>query len=139
MVQKKPFSTKNIFKKISKKKNVNLIENSCAISFNFGNLKINYLNIIDLKTKKVKKLYADIYILCCGAIESPRVLLQSMVGNKYQYKNKYIGKGINDHYKGIIGKFDLNDEENIFDIKLNDSEFSRVVLFHKIKFLGITV
>lgn len=136
LVQKKPFSTKNFFKKISKKRNVNLIENSCAVSFNFGNLKINYLNIIDLKTKKVKKLYADIYILCCGAIESPRVLLQSIVGNKYQYKNKYIGKGINDHYKGIIGKFNLNDEENIFDIKLNDSEFSRVGFVPQDKVFG---
>ena len=47
-----------------------------------------------------------------------------------------IGKGINDHYKGIIGKFDLNDEENIFDIKLNDSEFSRVGFIPQDKVFG---
>lgn len=135
LIQKKPFNTIKIFEKLKNKKKINIIENICAVSINHSFSKVNYLNVYDTKLKKKKKLYADIFILSLGAIETPRLLLQSKRNNKNFFNNNLIGIGLNDHYKGTIGKF-ISKESINFDFKLNNSENFRIGFTPKINKYG---
>tara|TARA_B100000886_G_scaffold340453_1_gene310114 strand:- start:10860 stop:12290 length:1431 start_codon:yes stop_codon:yes gene_type:complete len=125
LVQKKPFQTKNIFLDLEHNNKIKLINNACALDLFIKNNKVIFLNYFDTKKKINKKFYADIFILCSGAIETPRILLQSKLK---KFKNSYdkIGKGINDHYKGVVGQIEIKDSEHFFDLDLNGKVSSRL-------------
>ena len=125
LVQRKPFQTKNIFLDLEDKKKIKLINNACVLDLFTKNDKVIFLNYYDTREKIKKKFYADIFILCSGAIETPRILIQLKLK---KFKNSYnkIGKGINDHYKGEVGQIEIKDSEHIFDLDLNGKVHSRL-------------
>ena len=74
------------------------------------------LDLIGIMLNKI--ILADIFILCAGAIETPRIILQSnykKISNKYNY----VGKGINDHYKGVLGHIKIDHKVSVIDLPLN--------------------
>ena len=99
-IQTFPKNTKTIIEKIKNKKNVKLFEECCVLNFivNKNNKKITHLVYYDNVKKNKFLLKADLFILCAGAIETPRILLQTFKENKIP-KNPAVGVGLNDHYK----------------------------------------
>ena len=100
-VQKLPFRSREYIKNLSNSvRNLTLIENAVGISLEFlQNIKCN--SLVYSKDRITHKLNADIYIVCCGALESPRILLQSLK-NKPHFLPK-LGKGLIDHPHTIVG------------------------------------
>ena len=109
-VQKFPFRARKLLMKIVKDfNNVMFLESAVVVSLDISNDGLcNSLSYI--KDGDVSKVTADLFIICAGALESPRILLQSK-NTKFGLSDK-IGQGLVDHPHGIIGKITL--PEKIF-------------------------
>ena len=95
---KKKFSFKSKFlKKIIKRKNLNLfLENeltSIEYSENFNHTK----SITCISKGQINKFYAKKFILCCGAIETVKILLNSEIQQFKNFKFLNLGNYYMDH------------------------------------------
>ena len=109
---------------------VNLIENAVAISLKEKKLNKGQVEFVEIAIgKKIKKIYADIFIICCGTIETPRLILQSIESKGLDLKNNNIGKNLKDHPFTIIGELK---SKNRFHLKYFDVLLS--LFYRKFKF-----
>jgi hypothetical protein len=128
-VQRQPFRVrKKILDLKNKYTEINIIENAVAISLQEKNKRHVEFAEVTIE-KKIVKVYADIFIISCGSIETPRLLLQSIYQNKLNIKNNNIGKNIIDHPYSIIGELKSNKSFYLryFDVLLS-------FFFRKFKF-----
>lgn len=99
--QKDPsLSFSKIIRKLQNKNNVELLLGHTALQFKFSKSKVKYL-ICGTKNG-LKNVKADKFILCCGALESPRTLLNSRI------QNGNIGKNLIDHPMGNLCQIKFN-------------------------------
>jgi len=104
IIQKKPVRIRKIINDSCKKNsNLNLISNALVISLKYSGSKIT--SVIYNQNGIKKELTADIFVISAGALESPRILLDSFV---HDHKNYHIGKNLLDHPIVLIGKLKLN-------------------------------
>jgi hypothetical protein len=137
----KPHNFKYFFKKKNYRlKNLKILTDSKVISLSqdVKNKKISYINIKDKKLNNFK-IFAKNFILACGGVEIPRVLLNSKnknfplgIGN--QHGN--VGKYFSTHPKGNLGVAIINKETKF---KLHRNKYiskgflrAGIVLPHKI-------
>jgi hypothetical protein len=84
---------------------IELIENAVALSINStspGGDAIDSV-LVDVNGKKLV-IAADYFILSAGALETPRIVLQSIQEQKVAIKNQNIGRYLTDHPYTTIGK-----------------------------------
>ena len=130
-VQRRPLRVR---KKILDLKNqypeINFIENAIAISLKEKKSDKRQVEFVEIEIKKkIKKIYADIFIICCGSIETPRLILQSIESKGLSIKNNNIGKNLKDHPFTIIGELK---SKNRFHLKYFDVLLS--LFYRKFKF-----
>ena len=89
---KKKFSFKSKFlKKIIKRKNLNLFLENELTSIEYSENFNHTMSITCISKGQINKFYAKKFILCCGAIETVKILLNSEI---QQFKNfKFINLG----------------------------------------------
>ncbi len=130
-VQRAPLRIRGKILDLKKKyPEVNLIENAVAISLKEKKLNKGQIEFVEISTgNKIKKIYADIFIICCGSIETPRLILQSINSKGLDIKNNNIGKNLKDHPFAIIGELK---SKNRFHLKYFDVLLS--LFYRKFKF-----
>jgi hypothetical protein len=130
-VQRTPLRIREKILDLKKKyPEVNLIENAVAISLKEKKLNKGQVEFVEISIgKKIKKIYADIFIICCGSIETPRLILQSIESKGLDIKNNNIGKNLKDHPFTIIGELK---SKNRFYLKYFDVLLS--LFYRKFKF-----
>lgn len=107
-----------IINSLKKRLNVKIEFNSTCVGLNFKNKICESININ--KNNKVKKIKNfDKLIICCGAIESTRLLLssKSLKKNMFQKHYRNLGKFYSDHPHGYIGY--IKNPSNEFKKKFN--------------------
>ena len=99
LVPKKPIRGRKVLKDLVKKytNRIKLINNSIAIRLIFKEENnIKEINKIEInKNGEFKNIKADFFVCTLGALETPRLLLQSFP--KEEFINKFAGKGLMDH------------------------------------------
>lgn len=90
------------FNDLITKENIKVLFDSTVIKIN-GNSKIESLDLINSNNEK-SVIKAEVFIICAGGIESPRLLLVSNIGNE----NNQVGKYLMNHPKGTLGVLELN-------------------------------
>lgn len=104
-IMSEPLRTHSIFRELKEKKLINLYENCVAIELQDcdGNNKktklLKYFHDGD-----IKELYGDIFIVSCGALETPRLILQSHESNNFSCNKEYIGSNLIDHPWTVVGE-----------------------------------
>ena len=107
---------KKKFLKIIQKNNIFVIDNSHLIKINTNKKKVTNINCkIDNKSFIVE---SHKYVLACGGIENPRILLNS--------KNRFHPKGIGNS-NDLVGRFYMSHHAGIF---LNLNPFNRRNISH---------
>jgi len=87
--------------------NIKIFTESTATKFNFFESK-NLLKSIEINSnQKTFKVESKIFILCAGAIQNARILLNNSKNNLH-LKNELIGKYFMEHPKNNIGYLTLN-------------------------------
>jgi hypothetical protein len=83
---------------------IQFIENAVAIRINskMGVDSTVESLLVDVQGEK-KIIFADYFILSSGALETPRIMLQSIYEKSLHIKNKNIGKYLTDHPWTILG------------------------------------
>ena len=101
------FNYKSSFsKKLLNKKNVIILTNTTATNFYFSNSK-DKINKLEVNSNNKKILIkSKIFILCAGAIENAKILLNNSLNNKV-LDNPLIGKYFMDHPRINIGSIIL--------------------------------
>lgn len=79
----------------------NYMKNSIALKLNVNNLGL-VESVTCKRNNEPIHINADIFILALGAIENPRILLQSFNGT--HFFNRSVGKNLLDHPFSIIGR-----------------------------------
>jgi len=75
------------------------------------------------KNHVLSKIHADIFVLSCGAIETPRIMLESIEGGYLKnYVNPNIGKYLTDHPFAVIGNIQLKNKKY-----LSDQNFEKII------------
>ena len=141
-ISDKPYNFKYFLgSKINNLKNLTLLTESKVISLSqkIKNGDISYANV---KNKKLQdfKIFAKIFILACGGIEIPRIMLNSK-SNKLPYSigNRYgnVGRYFSTHPKGNLGvaliKKEANFSSSLFKNKYTSKGYVRsgIVLSRK--------
>lgn len=90
----------SIYKLWKKKSNFTLLENTSALQLIRTDDKITSLKV-GLENGETREISADTFILCAGALETPRLLLNSGI------ENKNIGKYLMDHPMGNLCQVEL--------------------------------
>ncbi|MFL2552072.1 MAG: GMC family oxidoreductase [Gammaproteobacteria bacterium] len=104
IIQKNPVRVRNIINDSSKKNtNLNLISNAIVISLKYRNSKIT--SVVYNQNGIQKELSADVFVISAGALESPRIILDSFIDD---HKNHNTGMNLLDHPIALIGKLKLN-------------------------------
>jgi len=113
----KPYSFKNFLKiKDNSLKNIKVLTDSKVISLSQEgkSKKISHINVKDKRLNNFK-INAKFFILACGGIEIPRIMLNSKnknfpngIGNQ----NGNVGKYFSTHPKGNLGVAKINKEIN---------------------------
>lgn len=95
------------FRKIIKRLRgrVNAVECSVAVSLNVDNNSDTIKSVRVSQNGKQRDIFADIFIVATGGLESPRLLLQSFENSKHS--NSMIGKGLMDHPHMTIGNLTI--------------------------------
>lgn len=114
--------------KIESSKNITTIVNATVTELipDQSHNKIECLEIKNL-SERAEHIYADIFILCCGGIENPRILLNSNSVIKSGIGNDYgnVGKYYQDHigfYGAKILPLNLNKFRRLFSTKLSANQ-----------------
>jgi choline dehydrogenase-like flavoprotein len=84
-------------------KKFRLIQDAVAIE-----IKLNQNSVSAVRCAKdtgIDDIQADIFVLCAGALETPRILMQSLSGT--EFFNELIGKCLIDHPVVFIGELNL--------------------------------
>ena len=103
-VMSEPLRTKSILKDLNDKGLINLYQNSVAISLEDGENDKNSVHFLNYyHDGKLKKIYGDLFIISCGALETPRLILQSSSKNKFTYMSNLAGTNLIDHPWTIVG------------------------------------
>ncbi len=80
---------------------LDLIENAIALTLNLGeNSQVVSVEYVVDGMKRVSS--ADIFVVCAGALETPRILKQSFAGTRFD--NELVGVGLMDHPFCVIGE-----------------------------------
>ncbi|WP_272657524.1 GMC oxidoreductase [Providencia sp. PROV118] len=114
-------STVKLYLEVSKISINNINNNAKSIDIEYKNKKIN--------------LPLDLLIICCGGINSPKIVMQIMEKNNYTVEN--IGKNFIDHPMGFLGKIKVKKEfKKLFKVlSHNDKETyssrTGIVIKHK--------
>lgn len=99
-----PRFRKILIKKLRKHHdNIHLISDSVAIKLKLIDRSVASIECV--RNGRNEHIYADIFILCTGALETPRILMQSLCGT--EYFNELIGKGLMDHPVVFLGQINL--------------------------------
>jgi hypothetical protein len=126
IIQKKSFNCRKIIND-NIKNNFNLIDNAVVTKFIFDKLKKKIIAVEYFKNKKIYREYSDIFLLSAGAIETPRILMQTYKSAKVLKQSK-LGKFVDDHPMGYIGK--IIAKKNFFsftnDLRINSQEDLRI-------------
>ena len=109
VIQTSPFRTLSVLESFKSNTNIDLVENSIALYFKSQKLSdsdevIQSLVLFDRVSNKQKEVTADFYILSAGALESPRLLLQSKHNGFLKFSSNAIGENLMDHPWAIIGE-----------------------------------
>ena len=99
-----------------------VIENASAISIlsNKENTK-NIETVQILSNNKLIKIHADIFVFCCGSLETPRLFLQSISQKQLNFRNKNIGRHLVDHPYTVVGDISFKKKIRLkyFDVFLS--------------------
>jgi len=109
VIQTSPFRTFSVLESLKRNPNIDLVENSIALYFKSQKLSesdevIQSLVFLDSVSKEQKEVTADLFILSAGALESPRLLLQSKYNGFLKFSSNAIGENLMDHPWAIIGE-----------------------------------
>lgn len=122
-VQKEPLRIRNKILDLKiEYPEINIIENIVATSLNSQGTRKDYVKFVNVVIdKQIKRIYADIFIISCGSIETPRLILQSIRAKELNLQNNNIGKNIKDHPWSVIGKLKSNSRFHLkyFDVFLS--------------------
>ena len=139
-IQKSPLRTKSIFKDLYAKGLINLYENTVVLSMEENKKDCNLIDKINyFHDGQIKSLEGDIFIVSCGALETPRLFLQSISENTYSNFSKHIGNNLIDHPWTVLGTL-----KSKRPIKINNFAFNSRLLSYrashnvKIKYKDIT-
>jgi hypothetical protein len=104
ILQKRPFRTRELIKGLDEHERLTLIRNAIGIEiYSDINGNIQSLKYYDHKFMSTKVVYADIFVISTGGLETPRILLQSIKSNSLKIDNKNIGKNLIDHPWSVLG------------------------------------
>jgi hypothetical protein len=112
LLQTKPLRVRDLLSSVTKKSNhITCLKNAVAINI-FQDIKsqstakglvVSRINEIDGSVVK-EIIYADYFVVSSGALESPRLILQSIKSGFKSINNKNIGKYLMDHPWTILGE-----------------------------------
>lgn len=107
LIPSKPLRARNLLKYLNKRYRDRLvfIEKSIALKLKYkvGLNGINKVNsVVVISEKKEINIYADNFVCSLGALETPRLLMQSFQNERNLLK--FIGKGLLEHPYAIISK-----------------------------------
>jgi glucose dehydrogenase len=100
------FST-HLLPEIRALRNFRLLEHTRAIkltavdSDNAEGFSISHVVAIDERTERIVEIEADVVIVCAGAIESPRLLLNSFADDRR--KAEQVGEFLQDNPRAVVG------------------------------------
>jgi len=100
------FST-HLLPEIRTLRNFRLLEHTRAIKLtavdgdNAEGFSISHVVAIDERTKRIVEIEADVVIVCAGAIESPRLLLNSFADDRS--KAEQVGEFLQDSPRAVVG------------------------------------
>lgn len=120
-VQKRPFRTRKGLNDLKNScANLIFVENATAINL-IGNLledpsKATGL-VVDINGQK-NIISADYFILAAGALETPRIVLQSTIDRHYYVDNDNVGQCLFDHPWTVIGE--ISAKQGWFRLGLSD-------------------
>ena len=124
-VQTKPLRTREMLINAKNQEyDIEFITNAVAISLQCSKCQENYkaerlvVNIAGIH----KTIEADYFILSAGALETPRIILQSIQNNDLPISNKNIGSYLTDHPWTVIGEFVA--VKGKLDLNLTDIAYS---------------
>ena len=120
-LQKKPLRTKKLLFEVSNNKNVKIIDNAVAIELIKNDETNSIEKVLINKDGRFTSIYADIFILSSGCIETPRILLQGGVSQDFTVNNN-IGKALVDHPWTVIGE--INKETGRMNLHNYDARCS---------------
>jgi hypothetical protein len=103
-VQKKPYRSRSDLLKIYKKNNVEFIENAIALYFEYKNKDTNSTKLVVNIKGKNRSIEADYFVLATGALETPRIIQQSILEYQFKIDSDLTGKYLVDHPYAIIGE-----------------------------------
>lgn len=82
---------------------LHVIDDAVAIKIKLLDNSVAALECV--RNGKVEYIDADTFVLCTGALETPRILMQSL--GETQFYNELIGRGLMDHPVAFIGEINL--------------------------------
>ena len=98
------FST-HLLPEIREAQNFRLLEHTRAIKLtvreNAEGFSISHVVAMDERTAQILEIEADVVIICAGAIESPRLLLNSFAGDRS--KAEHVGEFLQDSPRAVVG------------------------------------
>jgi hypothetical protein len=99
---------------------IEFVENAIALRVNseFGEADTIKSLLIDVQGEK-RLIFADYFILSAGALETPRIILQSLFYKSINIININIGKYLQDHPWTILGTI-ISKKNNNFRVGLTD-------------------
>jgi len=126
IIQKKPFNCIKIINK-NIKNSLNLIDDAVVTKLIFDRLKKKIIAVEYFKNKKIYREHSDFFLLSAGAIETPRILMQTYKSARILKQSK-LGKFVDDHPMGYIGKIILKKKffSSTNDLRINSHEDLRI-------------
>lgn len=112
-IQNKPLRTKDIIRSLLRFKNFRIIENAVVLTLKEGLNKGTIESVQYTKDGCNNILTADYFILAAGALETPRIILQSIKESSISLDNSNIGKYLVDHPWAVIGEVRSRSKEKI--------------------------
>ena len=129
------FNLKSKFsKELFKDKNITILINSTVTKLNFKQFDYS-IESIEVRSKKdKKKIKSKIFILCAGAMENARILMNNSIKNSV-LKNHSLGHYFMEHPRINIGYFDLKKKiplSSMLGIKSKSINFRQALRFNEI-------
>ena len=127
-LQKKPLRVRKHLKAAVKKySNLRLVENSVALYFVPNHsYKTVAEHLVISQGAKVEHIYADYFVVAAGALETPRLCLQSIQNGFSSIRNINMGRYLSDHPWAVIGE--LVSKNGYFRLSVSDTYATRGLL-----------